>query len=57
RKLQAVSSTTHEMLKIPIEGGIITLKRSMLVPLECAMVSGPEGSLSVTNPMVEKGSR
>nr|GEW84790.1 reverse transcriptase domain-containing protein [Tanacetum cinerariifolium] len=34
RKLQAVSSTTHEMLKIPIEGGIITLKSSMLVPLE-----------------------
>nr|GEX64841.1 reverse transcriptase domain-containing protein [Tanacetum cinerariifolium] len=54
RKLQAVSSTAHEMLKIPIEGGIITLKSSMLVPLECAMVFGPEGSLSVTKPMVEK---
>nr|GEW87909.1 integrase, catalytic region, zinc finger, CCHC-type, peptidase aspartic, catalytic [Tanacetum cinerariifolium] len=54
RKLQAVSSTAHEMLKIPVEGGIITLKSSMLVLLECAMVSGPKGSLLVTKPMVEE---
>nr|GEZ05179.1 reverse transcriptase domain-containing protein [Tanacetum cinerariifolium] len=54
RKLQAVSSTTHEMLKIPVERGIITLKSSMLVKLKCAMVSGPEGSLPVTKPMVKE---
>nr|GEW06191.1 reverse transcriptase domain-containing protein [Tanacetum cinerariifolium] len=54
RKLQAVPSTAHQMLKIPVEGGIITLKSSMLVPLECAMVFGPEGSLPVTKPMVEE---
>ncbi|GKE67561.1 hypothetical protein Tco_1521722 [Tanacetum coccineum] len=24
RKLQAVSSTAHEMLKLPVEGGVIT---------------------------------
>nr|GEW51931.1 reverse transcriptase domain-containing protein [Tanacetum cinerariifolium] len=54
RKLQAVLSTAHGMLKIPVEGGIITLKSIMLVPLECAMVSGPEGSLLVTKPMVEE---
>nr|GEX77343.1 reverse transcriptase domain-containing protein [Tanacetum cinerariifolium] len=40
--------------EIPVERGIITLKSSMLVPLECAMVSGPEGSLPVTKPMVEE---
>nr|GEW59000.1 reverse transcriptase domain-containing protein [Tanacetum cinerariifolium] len=54
RKLQVVSSTTYVILKILVERGIITLKNSMLVLLECAMVSGPEGSLSVTKPMVEE---
>nr|GEU84201.1 reverse transcriptase domain-containing protein [Tanacetum cinerariifolium] len=34
RKLQAVSSTAHGMLKIAVEGGVITLKSSKLVPLE-----------------------
>ncbi|GKD53788.1 hypothetical protein Tco_1287175 [Tanacetum coccineum] len=53
-KLQAVSSTTHGMLKIPVEGGVITLKSSRLVPLECAMVSRPEGTLPVTKPIVEE---
>ncbi|GJT40352.1 reverse transcriptase domain-containing protein [Tanacetum coccineum] len=42
KKLQAVSSTAHEMLKLPVEGGAITLKSSRLVPLECALVSGPK---------------
>ncbi|GKC64658.1 reverse transcriptase domain-containing protein [Tanacetum coccineum] len=42
RKLQAFPSTVHGMLKIPVEGGVITLKSSRLVPLECEMVSGPE---------------
>nr|GEX25107.1 reverse transcriptase domain-containing protein [Tanacetum cinerariifolium] len=54
RKLQAVLSTAHGMLKISIEGGIITLKSSMLVPLECVMVFEPEGSLLVTKLMVEE---
>ncbi|GJZ08858.1 reverse transcriptase domain-containing protein [Tanacetum coccineum] len=44
RKLQAVPSTAYGMLKIPVEGGVITLKSSKLVPLECAMVFGPEGT-------------
>ncbi|GKE38776.1 hypothetical protein Tco_1462181 [Tanacetum coccineum] len=34
RKLQAVPSTAHGMLKILVEGGVITLKSSKLVPLE-----------------------
>nr|GEW21915.1 reverse transcriptase domain-containing protein [Tanacetum cinerariifolium] len=41
-KLQAVPSIAHGMLKILVEGGVITLKSSKLVPLECAMVFGPE---------------
>ncbi|GKD40602.1 reverse transcriptase domain-containing protein [Tanacetum coccineum] len=54
RKLQAVPSTVHGMLKIPVEGGVITLKSSRLVPLECAMVSGPERILPADKPMVEE---
>ncbi|GJR50745.1 reverse transcriptase domain-containing protein [Tanacetum coccineum] len=54
RKLQAVSSTAHGMLKIPVEGGVITLKSSKLVPLECAVVSGPEGAPSATKPIIKE---
>ncbi|GJR88614.1 hypothetical protein Tco_0212625 [Tanacetum coccineum] len=54
RKLQAVPSTVHGMLKIPVEGRVITLKSSRLVPLECAMVSGPERALPANESTVEK---
>ncbi|GJY59850.1 hypothetical protein Tco_0459742, partial [Tanacetum coccineum] len=54
RKLQAVPSIAHGMLKIPVEGGVITLKSSKLVPLECAVVSGPEGNPSATKPTIEE---
>ncbi|GJS82907.1 reverse transcriptase domain-containing protein [Tanacetum coccineum] len=54
RKLQAISLTAHGMLKIPIEGGVITLKSSKLVPLECAIVSGPKGTPSATKPIMEE---
>ncbi|GJW43392.1 reverse transcriptase domain-containing protein [Tanacetum coccineum] len=54
RKLQAVSSTAHGMLKLPVKGGIITLKSSRLVPLECALVSGSEGTLPANKPTVEE---
>nr|GEV26760.1 reverse transcriptase domain-containing protein [Tanacetum cinerariifolium] len=53
-KFQAVSSTAHGMLKLPVKGGVITLKGSILVPLECAMVSKPEGNLSATKKIVEE---
>ncbi|GJU49600.1 hypothetical protein Tco_1219155 [Tanacetum coccineum] len=54
KKLQAVPSTVHGMLKIPVEGGVITLKSSKLVPLECVMVSGPERTLLDNEPTVEE---
>ncbi|GJX53407.1 reverse transcriptase domain-containing protein [Tanacetum coccineum] len=54
RKLQAVPSTVHRMLKIPIEGGLITLKSSRLVPFECAMVFGPGRTLLANEPTVEE---
>ncbi|GKC97106.1 hypothetical protein Tco_1162548 [Tanacetum coccineum] len=54
RKLQAVLLTAHGRLKIPVEGRVITLKSSKFVPLECAMVSGPEGTPSATKPKIEE---
>nr|GEX83031.1 reverse transcriptase domain-containing protein [Tanacetum cinerariifolium] len=40
RKIRAVPSTAHEMLKFPVTGGTVSLQSS--IPLECTMVSGPE---------------
>nr|GEU56421.1 reverse transcriptase domain-containing protein [Tanacetum cinerariifolium] len=54
RKLQAVPSTAHGMLKIPVEGGVITLKSGKLVPLECAMVSKPGETPSAAKPIIEE---
>nr|GEU94060.1 hypothetical protein [Tanacetum cinerariifolium] len=38
RKIQAVSSTTHIMLKFVVPRGILTLWSSRIIPLECIMV-------------------
>ncbi|GKD08652.1 reverse transcriptase domain-containing protein [Tanacetum coccineum] len=54
RKLQAVLSTAHGMLKLLVEGGVITLKSSRLVLLECALVFGPEETLLATKLTVEE---
>nr|GEZ81377.1 reverse transcriptase domain-containing protein [Tanacetum cinerariifolium] len=54
RKLQAVPSTAHGMLKLPVEEGVITLKSSKMVSLECVMVFGQEGNLSVTKKTIEE---
>ncbi|GKE29969.1 reverse transcriptase domain-containing protein [Tanacetum coccineum] len=42
------------MLKLLVEGGVITLKSIRMVPLECAMVFGPEGNLPITKKIVEE---
>nr|GEU79117.1 reverse transcriptase domain-containing protein [Tanacetum cinerariifolium] len=42
RKIQAVPSTAHGMLKFPVPGGILALQSSKIIPLECTMVSRPE---------------
>ncbi|GJW40887.1 hypothetical protein Tco_0066732 [Tanacetum coccineum] len=53
-KLQVVPSTAYGMLKLPVEGGVITLKSSRLVPLECALVFRPEETPQAPKPMVEE---
>ncbi|GJW34223.1 reverse transcriptase domain-containing protein [Tanacetum coccineum] len=41
RKIRAVPSTAHGMLKFPVEGGTVTLQSSRVIPIECAMIFGP----------------
>ncbi|GJV61510.1 hypothetical protein Tco_1467610 [Tanacetum coccineum] len=38
REIQAVPSTTHVMLKFPVDGGIVTICSTILIPAECATV-------------------
>nr|GEV04486.1 reverse transcriptase domain-containing protein [Tanacetum cinerariifolium] len=54
RKLQAFPSTTHRMLKLSMEGRVITLKSSRMVPLECATISRLEVNLPVTKKTTEE---
>ncbi|GJY27236.1 reverse transcriptase domain-containing protein [Tanacetum coccineum] len=42
QKMKAVSSTTHGMIKFPVMGGILMLRSSKIITIECAMVSGPK---------------
>ncbi|GJV51607.1 hypothetical protein Tco_1447348 [Tanacetum coccineum] len=41
RKIRAVPSTAHVMLKFLIKGGTVTLQSSRVIPMECAMISEP----------------
>ncbi|GJZ82179.1 reverse transcriptase domain-containing protein [Tanacetum coccineum] len=38
REIQAVPSIAHGMLKFPIDGGIVTIHSTILIPVECATV-------------------
>ncbi|GJW06148.1 reverse transcriptase domain-containing protein [Tanacetum coccineum] len=39
REIQAVPSTTHGMLKFLVDGGIVTIRSTILIPTECATVT------------------
>ncbi|GJR34516.1 hypothetical protein Tco_1210200 [Tanacetum coccineum] len=54
RKIQAVSSTAHRMLKLPVTGGILTLRSNKITPLEGTMVSRPKAQLSSITQAVEE---
>ncbi|GKB54851.1 reverse transcriptase domain-containing protein [Tanacetum coccineum] len=49
RKIRAVPSTAHGMLKFPVKGGTVTLQSSKVIPMECAMISGPSIQSPVAN--------
>nr|GFA15182.1 reverse transcriptase domain-containing protein [Tanacetum cinerariifolium] len=38
KAIQTVPSTVHGMLKFPVEGGIVTICRTILIPTKCASV-------------------
>ncbi|GKE08138.1 hypothetical protein Tco_1411689, partial [Tanacetum coccineum] len=44
REIQAIPSTDHGMLKFPVDGGIVTICSTILIPAECATLNiGREG--------------
>ncbi|GJT56677.1 hypothetical protein Tco_0991731, partial [Tanacetum coccineum] len=52
--MKAVPSTTHGMIKFPIRGGTLTLRSSKIIPIECAMISGPEDQPPPVNKVKEE---
>ncbi|GKA41028.1 reverse transcriptase domain-containing protein, partial [Tanacetum coccineum] len=54
RKIQAVPSTAHGMLKFPVEGGVLTIRSSKIVTIECASVARPIGQPSAINQVNEE---
>ncbi|GJZ33284.1 hypothetical protein Tco_0578720 [Tanacetum coccineum] len=38
REIQVVPSTAHGMLKFPVDGGIVIIRSTILIPVECATV-------------------
>ncbi|GJS41648.1 reverse transcriptase domain-containing protein [Tanacetum coccineum] len=54
RKIQAVPSTAHGMLKFPVAGGILTLKSNRIIPIECAAVSRPERQPPAAHQAIEE---
>nr|GEV48446.1 reverse transcriptase domain-containing protein [Tanacetum cinerariifolium] len=49
RKIRAIPSMAHGMIKFPVAGGIVTLQSSRIIPLECSMVSEPGVPRSAIN--------
>nr|GEU61586.1 reverse transcriptase domain-containing protein [Tanacetum cinerariifolium] len=49
RNIRAIPSTTNEMIKFSVAGGIVTLQSSKIIPLECSMVSKPGVPRSLEN--------
>ncbi|GJZ16616.1 reverse transcriptase domain-containing protein [Tanacetum coccineum] len=39
REIRAVPSTAHGMLKFPVDGGIVTIRSTILIPAECVTVT------------------
>ncbi|GJS92969.1 hypothetical protein Tco_0799937 [Tanacetum coccineum] len=54
RKMKAVPSTTHGMIKFPVTGGTLMLRSSKIVLVECAMISGPENQPPLVNKVKEE---
>ncbi|GJZ75120.1 hypothetical protein Tco_0639585 [Tanacetum coccineum] len=55
RKIQAVPSTTHGMLKFSMEGGIATIRSTTIVPAECRMVAEAQNAPPPREPAAAEG--
>nr|GEZ60316.1 reverse transcriptase domain-containing protein [Tanacetum cinerariifolium] len=54
RRIQAVSSMAHGMLKFPVTCGTVMLWSSRIIPLECTMVLGPGAQQPVIDQVTEE---
>ncbi|GJS08656.1 hypothetical protein Tco_0365452 [Tanacetum coccineum] len=55
RKIQAVPSMTHGMIKFPVKEGIVTLHNNTIIPTECRMVVGAPKELLPNDPAATEG--
>ncbi|GKD44877.1 reverse transcriptase domain-containing protein [Tanacetum coccineum] len=55
RKIQAVPSTAHEMLKFPVKGGVVTLRSNTIMSAGCNMIAGTSKEPSPHEPAVAEG--
>nr|GEY60529.1 reverse transcriptase domain-containing protein [Tanacetum cinerariifolium] len=55
RKIQAVPSTAHEMLKFLVEGGIATIRSTTIIAAECKMVTEAQSTSSPKEPVAAEG--
>ncbi|GJT06044.1 hypothetical protein Tco_0840506, partial [Tanacetum coccineum] len=54
RIIRAVQSMAHGMLKFPVTGGIVTVRSSRIIPLECTMVLGPRAQQPAIDQVTEE---
>nr|GEX16011.1 reverse transcriptase domain-containing protein [Tanacetum cinerariifolium] len=50
RRIRAIPSTAHGMLKFSVMGGTVMFLSSKIIPLECTMVSGP----GISQPVIDE---
>ncbi|GKC00308.1 hypothetical protein Tco_0986444 [Tanacetum coccineum] len=55
RKIQAVPSTAHGMLKFPMEGGISSIRNTTIIQAECRMVTEAQNTSSPREPAAAEG--
>ncbi|GJS96823.1 hypothetical protein Tco_0803791 [Tanacetum coccineum] len=55
RKIQAVPSTAHGMLKFPMKGGIVTIRSKTIILAECRMVTKAHDVCPPKEPAVTDG--
>nr|GEV83663.1 reverse transcriptase domain-containing protein [Tanacetum cinerariifolium] len=55
REIQAVPSTAHGMLKVPVKGGIVTIRSTILIPAECTSVITSSAEVVIGGTLSAKG--